>query len=98
MKSGTPQSEIPKVGKSSEAVFIPKNLADRLKDYVRTKGIEGDQATSEFWKMKRFQPCSPPRSPCITGLMDVLAAARLLDALPREICPIGIQPQSWILA
>ena len=32
-----------KSGKSSEAVFIPKKLADRLKDYIRTKGIEGDQ-------------------------------------------------------
>ncbi len=28
------------------------------------------------------------------GLMDVLAAARLLDAFPREICLIGIQPLS----
>jgi hydrogenase maturation protease len=28
------------------------------------------------------------------GLMDVLAVARLLDAFPREICLIGIQPQS----
>jgi hydrogenase maturation protease len=26
------------------------------------------------------------------GLMDVLAAAKLLDASPREICLIGIQP------
>jgi hydrogenase maturation protease len=26
------------------------------------------------------------------GLMDVLAAAKLLDAFPREICLIGIQP------
>ena len=33
----------PKSGKSSEAVFIPKKLADRLKDYIRTRGIEGDQ-------------------------------------------------------
>jgi integrase/recombinase XerD len=33
----------PKSGKSSEAVFIPKRLADRLKDYIRAKGIEGDQ-------------------------------------------------------
>jgi hydrogenase maturation protease len=28
------------------------------------------------------------------ALMDVLAAAQLLDAAPREICLIGIQPQS----
>jgi len=28
------------------------------------------------------------------GLMDVLAAAQLLDALPREVCLIGIQPLS----
>ncbi len=27
------------------------------------------------------------------GLMDVLAAARLLDRSPREVCLIGIQPQ-----
>jgi integrase/recombinase XerD len=33
----------PKSGKSSEAIFIPKKLADRLKDYIRAKGIEGDQ-------------------------------------------------------
>ena len=32
----------PKSGKTSEAVFIPKKLADRLKDY-RTEGIECDQ-------------------------------------------------------
>jgi hydrogenase maturation protease len=28
------------------------------------------------------------------GLMDVLAAAQLLERLPREMCLIGIQPQS----
>jgi hydrogenase maturation protease len=28
------------------------------------------------------------------GLMDVLAAARLLERLPKEMCLIGIQPQS----
>jgi hydrogenase maturation protease len=28
------------------------------------------------------------------GLMDVLAAAQLLDISPREVCLIGIQPQS----
>jgi len=28
------------------------------------------------------------------GLMDVLAAAQLLDTSPREVCLIGIQPQS----
>jgi integrase/recombinase XerD len=33
----------PKSGKSSEAVFIPKKLADRLKDYIRTRGLEGEQ-------------------------------------------------------
>jgi len=33
----------PKSGKSSEAVFIPKKLAERLKDYIRASGIEGDQ-------------------------------------------------------
>jgi integrase/recombinase XerD len=30
----------PKSGKSSEAVFIPKKLADRLKDCIRARGIE----------------------------------------------------------
>jgi integrase len=33
----------PKSGKSSEAIFIPKKLADRLKDYIRARGIGGDQ-------------------------------------------------------
>jgi integrase/recombinase XerD len=33
----------PKSGKSSEPVFVPKKLADRLKDHIRTKGIEGHQ-------------------------------------------------------
>lgn len=28
------------------------------------------------------------------GLMDVLAAARLLDVAPKEVCLIGIQPQT----
>jgi hydrogenase maturation protease len=28
------------------------------------------------------------------GLMDVLAAAQLLDRSPREVCLIGVQPQS----
>jgi hydrogenase maturation protease len=28
------------------------------------------------------------------GLMDVLAAAQLLDTAPREVCLIGIQPQT----
>jgi hydrogenase maturation protease len=28
------------------------------------------------------------------GLMDVLAAAQLLDRSPREICLIGVQPQT----
>ena len=31
------------------------------------------------------------------GLMDVLAAARLLDASPQEICLIGMQPQTMEL-
>ena len=31
------------------------------------------------------------------GLAEVLAMARLLDILPREICLIGIQPQSMDL-
>jgi integrase len=33
----------PKSGKSSETVFILKKLADRLKDYFKARGIEGDQ-------------------------------------------------------
>lgn len=33
----------PKSGKTSEVVFIPKKLADRLKDYVKARGIEGDK-------------------------------------------------------
>ena len=33
----------PKSGKSSEVVFIPKKLADRLKDYLKTHGVAGDQ-------------------------------------------------------
>ncbi len=33
----------PKSGKSSEAVFIPKKLADRLKDYIRARRMEGNQ-------------------------------------------------------
>jgi integrase/recombinase XerD len=43
----------PKSGKSSEAVFIPKKLADRLKDYIRTK---------EWKATKEFSPFPiPPR-------------------------------------
>jgi len=33
----------PKSGKSTEVVFIPKKLADRLKDYLRDKGTRGNQ-------------------------------------------------------
>jgi integrase/recombinase XerD len=33
----------PKSGKSTEVVFIPKKLADRLKDYLKAKGTAGDQ-------------------------------------------------------
>jgi len=33
----------PKSGKSSEVVFIPKRLADRLKDYIKARCIKGDQ-------------------------------------------------------
>jgi hydrogenase maturation protease len=31
------------------------------------------------------------------GLMDVLAAAQLLDQAPRELCLVGIQPESLAL-
>lgn len=33
----------PKSGKEAEVVFIPQKVADRLKEYVRTKGIEPDR-------------------------------------------------------
>lgn len=33
----------PKSGKSTEVVFIPKKLADRLKDYLKARGAAGDQ-------------------------------------------------------
>ena len=33
----------PKSGKWAEVVFIPKKVADRLKDYIKTKGIAGEQ-------------------------------------------------------
>jgi integrase/recombinase XerD len=33
----------PKSGKEAEVVFIPQKVADRLKEYVRTKGIERDR-------------------------------------------------------
>ena len=33
----------PKSGRQSEVVFIPKKVADRLRDYIRANGFEGDQ-------------------------------------------------------
>ena len=33
----------PKSGKEAEVVFIPKKLADRLKDYLKARGTEGNQ-------------------------------------------------------
>ncbi len=33
----------PKSGKSSEAVFIPKKLVDRLKEYLKEQGVEDEQ-------------------------------------------------------
>jgi integrase len=33
----------PKSGKESEVVFIPQKVADRLKDYIKEKGIEPEQ-------------------------------------------------------
>jgi len=33
----------PKSGKESEVVFIPQKVADRLKDYIKEKGIAPDQ-------------------------------------------------------
>jgi len=37
------QEPEPKSGKESEVVFIPQKVADRLKDYIKEKGIEPDQ-------------------------------------------------------
>lgn len=47
----------PKSGKSSEAVFISKKLADRLKDYIRARGMEGN-----LLPLPRFQPLPLVRS------------------------------------
>ena len=33
----------PKSGREQEFIFIPQRLADRLKDYVREKGIQPHQ-------------------------------------------------------
>lgn len=33
----------PKSGRQSEVVFIPKKVADRLREYIRANGFEGDQ-------------------------------------------------------
>ena len=33
----------PKSGRQSEIVFIPKKVADRLREYIRANGFEGDQ-------------------------------------------------------
>jgi len=33
----------PKSGKGAEAAFIPKKVADRLKEYIRSEGIEANQ-------------------------------------------------------
>ena len=33
----------PKSGKESELVFIPQKVADRLKEYIKEKGIEPEQ-------------------------------------------------------
>jgi integrase len=33
----------PKSGKESEVVFIPQKVADRLKDYIKEKGIKPEQ-------------------------------------------------------
>jgi integrase/recombinase XerD len=33
----------PKSGRQSEIVFIPKKVADRLKDYIRAKGLTFEQ-------------------------------------------------------
>ena len=33
----------PKSGKETEVVFIPQKVADRLKEYIREKGIRSDQ-------------------------------------------------------
>jgi len=33
----------PKSGRQSEVVFIPKKGSDRLKDYIRSKGLDPEQ-------------------------------------------------------
>jgi len=33
----------PKSGRQSEVVFIPKKVADRLREYIRANGFKGDQ-------------------------------------------------------
>ena len=35
----------PKSGKEAEVVYIPQKVADRLKDYIREKGIEPNKRT-----------------------------------------------------
>ena len=36
----------PKSGREQEFIFIPQRLADRLKDYIRQKGIQPHQRSS----------------------------------------------------
>jgi len=33
----------PKNGKEQESIFIPQKVADRLKDYIRDRGIQSSQ-------------------------------------------------------
>jgi integrase/recombinase XerD len=40
----------PKSGRTSEVVFIPKKLADRLKDYIKASGIEGDRFSDLLYR------------------------------------------------
>ena len=52
-------------------------------------------ATSASWKTRRFPALFGAKDSLHhLGLMDVLAAAQLLDVAPREICLIGIQPHT----
>jgi len=63
----------PKSGRQSEIVYIPKKVADRLKDYIRSRNIEADQ---------RIFPLS------YTGALEIVKrAGRLvgIDLRPHDL-------------
>ena len=52
----------PKSGKESEVVFIPQKVADRLKDYIKEKGIEPEQRIFPItYNAARVWSKKPPR-------------------------------------